>query len=241
MVRFHFFGIPVSVHPLFWLIAFLLGRGFSLQSTADLIGVGLWMFAMFISILVHELGHIWMGLKLGEKDPEIRLWGGGGLAIFHNPGRRTRIQQIAISLAGPGLQFGLGFLLTLLPLIFFSVTKPDAFSAAYQAYGDKPDLLLSLSLNQLVGDNYLIKEAYSSLILISIVWAFFNLIPVLPLDGGRVMASLLGNNKIKQAYQLSAVFAVAIAILSLLLLHNFILSIFLLFFAYTNWKNSQNL
>ena len=50
-LRFSVAGIPVTVHPLFWLIALLLG------STGDILLVPIWVGVIFVSILVHELGH----------------------------------------------------------------------------------------------------------------------------------------------------------------------------------------
>ena len=50
-LRFAIAGIPVRVHPLFWLITILFGF------SADLIQLLIWVFVVFVSILVHELGH----------------------------------------------------------------------------------------------------------------------------------------------------------------------------------------
>ena len=52
-LNFQLFGIPVRVHPLFWLIAVLLGISGDPQPAEIL----LWVVAVFVSILVHELGH----------------------------------------------------------------------------------------------------------------------------------------------------------------------------------------
>ena len=51
-LRFSIAGIPVRVHPLFWVIAILFGL-----SSSSLIHILLWFFAIFLSILIHELGH----------------------------------------------------------------------------------------------------------------------------------------------------------------------------------------
>ena len=52
---------------------------------------------------------------------------------------------------------------------------------------------------------------------VNLVWAIFNLLPMLPLDGGRIMASLLelafGAGALRAAYVLSIVVAVLIGLL----------------------------
>ena len=58
-LAFTLFGVPVRVHPLFWAFMGLFGamqmRGQPLASM--LVSLGLWLVAVFISLLVHEMGH----------------------------------------------------------------------------------------------------------------------------------------------------------------------------------------
>jgi len=49
---------------------------------------------------------------------------------------------------------------------------------------------------------------------VSIFWALLNLVPVLPLDGGRLCQAYLGPNKLRQVLTISIVCAVALALLS---------------------------
>src|SRR5262245_48041042 len=69
-LRFQLFGTPVRVHPLFWLVSAILGWPFI---EAGLIYLALWVFCSFLSILLHEFGHIWMG-KLFGSDGYIVLY-----------------------------------------------------------------------------------------------------------------------------------------------------------------------
>jgi Zn-dependent protease len=52
---------------------------------------------------------------------------------------------------------------------------------------------------------------------VNLIWAIFNLLPMLPLDGGRIMASLLelvfGKGSLRASYILSIVVAVLIGLL----------------------------
>jgi len=114
-LRFTVARVPVRVHPLFWLVAALLGF-----SAGDPVFVLIWVGVVFVSILVHEFGHAIAMRHYGES-PRVVLHALGGLTIAEptpwggrwanvSPGGR---QQILISAAGPGA----GFLLAGLVLI----------------------------------------------------------------------------------------------------------------------------
>lgn len=99
-LRFPMGPIPVRVNPLFWVLALVLGW--------DTVNLGLeyllvWVFCVFVSILVHELGHAASFLYFGAR-PEIVLFSFGGLAIPDRP-LRSRTQNVVTLLAGPGAGF----------------------------------------------------------------------------------------------------------------------------------------
>lgn len=107
-LRFRLFGTPVSVHPFFWLMAVLLGwnlTNISLVGDNGMIALLLWVVAVFLSILLHEFGHIWMGKVFGT-DGYIVLHGMGGLAIGSNQ-VYSWWKRIAVSAAGPAIQLAL--------------------------------------------------------------------------------------------------------------------------------------
>jgi Zn-dependent protease len=66
---------------------------------------------VFVSILVHELGHAFAARKHGAH-PEIRLQGLGGVTIMHG-GYFNRPQSIFVSAAGPLASLALGGLVWL--------------------------------------------------------------------------------------------------------------------------------
>jgi len=74
------------------------------------------------------------------------------------------------------------------------------------------------------------------LIWISFVWAILNLLPVLPLDGGRLLETMLGPQRIQLTLKICISVAATIAILSLLLKIGIILPVFMGFMAYENYK-----
>jgi stage IV sporulation protein FB len=108
-LNFRLFGIPVRVHPFYWLVSALLTfqppRLWPLQFWA------IAMVLVFVSILVHEFGHALTYRRYGAR-PHVVLHGLGGLAI---PDRMLplRSQRILVSLAGPFAGFVLAALVWL--------------------------------------------------------------------------------------------------------------------------------
>ncbi len=120
MLRFSLFHFPVRVHWTFGLIAFLLGGGLYATSPEHLPTVLTAVTVIFLSILVHELGHAFAGRRFGAH-PSILLHSMGGLCYL--PGARlTRRQNIAVSLAGPGA----GFMAAGITLLLLRYLPPDA-------------------------------------------------------------------------------------------------------------------
>ena len=110
MLKFSLFGMPVAVEWWFWLAAVLLGGGAAAQDPDDWAVVAVWVGVVFVSVLVHELGHAMAGKRFGAV-PAIRLHGFGGVTFL--PGASfNRAQHILVSAAGPiaGLLLGLGVL-----------------------------------------------------------------------------------------------------------------------------------
>jgi len=92
-------GIPVRIHPLFWLTTVLLGwkPGIAFGK------VSIWVVCVFVSILVHEFGHALTAKRYGAQNLRVVLYGLGGLAI--SEGGLNRRQFIVHVLMGPGAGF----------------------------------------------------------------------------------------------------------------------------------------
>ena len=85
-----------------------------------------------------------------------------------------------------------------------------------------------------------IRDFVGPLAFVSIFWAVINLIPVYPLDGGQMLAALLGPRKAHITFLVGVVFP--LLIVGFLLVRGLILPIaiiFLAFFAYQNWERYQ--
>jgi Zn-dependent protease len=98
-------GFPVKVHPSFWLMAVLAGfegRGHP--------GVLIeWTLVVFVSILVHELGHALMIARWSVVH-RITIHGFGGETSWRPITGVGWRERVAISLAGPGAGFALALL-----------------------------------------------------------------------------------------------------------------------------------
>ena len=103
-LNFSLGGVPVRVHPMFWLFTVLLGANDPVP-----LHLLIWVVAVFLSILVHEFGHS-LAMRSFGWTSHIVLYSFGGLAVqdgshggFERPGRRGRDArtQIIISFAGP--------------------------------------------------------------------------------------------------------------------------------------------
>ena len=181
-LRFSIAGIPVTIHPLFWLIALLLG------STGDILLVPIWVGVIFVSILVHELGHALAFRRYGQRSqiilhfaggltvPEPVYWGSGSANVSLTPN-----QHIFVSLAGPGA----GFLLA--GLVIAVVTALGGSVITTWLFGFIP-----LPLNALLPfGGQLLAVLVTMLLWVNIFWGLINLVPVFPLDGGHVSRYVL--------------------------------------------------
>jgi stage IV sporulation protein FB len=180
-LRWRMFGIPVRVHPMFWLVTLIMGWNAIEHGLPYLL---IWIGCVFVSILVHELGHVCMGLIFGAHG-HIVLYSFGGLAIgsshLHHRGRR-----IAVFFAGPLA----GFLLLGTLFLLLWIRDPEVFPAFFNMA--RWDLgLAPLPLGDNVWEEFdsinpLQVEVIHQLIYINLLWGLVNLLPVWPLDGGQI-------------------------------------------------------
>jgi stage IV sporulation protein FB len=188
-LNFRLFGFPVRIHPLFWLGAALLGAN-TLNQDNGLILLAIWVVVVFVSLMVHELGHAFAFRKFGS-DAHVVLYLFFGLAVG-TPDVRTRNQKIIVSLAGPLA----GFLLA------------GVIYASHLATGWGS-----------LENGFVVANLYYQLLTVNIVWGVFNLLPVFPLDGGQVSRELCERKwrgrGLRVSLQISFGVALAVAVYSL--------------------------
>jgi stage IV sporulation protein FB len=193
-LHFRLFGIPVRVHPMFWLVAVILGAGGVSRGQVDPVDAMVWVVVMFVSILVHEFGHATMQRAYGGH-PWITLYGLGGLASCNDCDRSPR-RQIIISMAGPIA----GFLLAAAIIVAMRFT---GHAIGFSLSRDRIDLE-SLGLTRVLhgqlgpfsvyfqpAKSELLNEVIWDALQINILWGLVNLLPIYPLDGGRISRELL--------------------------------------------------
>lgn len=105
--------IPISIHPLFWVLAFLIGW---IQSQS-FIGIFIWVLVIVISVLFHELGHAFTAKFFG-LHPKIELIAFGGVTSYENK-RVVFWKQFLIVLNGP--LFGIGLFLFCSLIIYLNI------------------------------------------------------------------------------------------------------------------------
>jgi Zn-dependent protease len=154
----------------------------------------LWAAAILVAITVHEFAHAWMSDRLG--DPTARLAGRVTLnPLAHLDPLGTLMLII--------FRFGWG---KPVPFDPFNLRHPRRDAAIISFAGPAANLILALFLSAIVRLGYLFfgSQAYmlttilTPFITLAIILAIFNLIPIHPLDGGKIIVGLLPE---KIAYQ----------------------------------------
>ncbi|PCI77902.1 hypothetical protein COB21_02275 [Candidatus Aerophobetes bacterium] len=100
--------IPISIAPLYWVTSAVIAYLGSKEAPHMLTAMISWMIVIFISILVHELGHA-LSAKMFGQAPVIKLIAFGGLTI-PGPKKIKKWQEFTVIFCGPLF----GFLLFLL-------------------------------------------------------------------------------------------------------------------------------
>ncbi|MFP2911713.1 M50 family metallopeptidase, partial [Pyxidicoccus sp. 3LFB2] len=160
-LSFRVAGFPVHVHLLFFLIAFASGWGLRDEPAR----LALWVAIVFVSVLLHELGHALAFRRYGCPST-IELHGMGGTTTGRDAERLTHRQSAWVSFAGPGMGFLLG--------------------------GGVWALSRLTPLGEQGG---LVGEATRQLLWVNVGWGLFNLLPLQPLDGGHLLASAVRHRK----------------------------------------------
>lgn len=198
MLQFKLGPFPVTVELSFLLTCVLLG-GLG-AGIAELLA---WVFVVFVSVLVHELGHALVGRAFGGR-PEIVLQGLGGVTFPRVPRILGAGERILLSLAGPvaGLLLGVAALALLVP------RQP----VLRQLVSEEPGrLVLALLRGAHLRDLTPLDDLLFTFVRTSVVWAALNLLPVLPLDGGHVLEAGIAGVRKKPAIFLASVISAVLA------------------------------
>ena len=205
-VSFSLGGIAVRVSAWFWVGAALLGWG-ECQWIAGgdqrmLLRLLLaWVGVVFVSILVHEMGHALAWRAFG-KSSSIVLYHFGGLTALDGWGRRWRRtprEQVIVSAAGPLLQFALAAaVVVVLKSGGYAVPFPIPYFTDWLSLDRGREI--PSALGQIV---------VGFLLFVNIFWPLLNLVPVPPLDGGQIVREGLLALGIEDAHRIAGMIGVA--------------------------------
>lgn len=200
-IRFSVAGVPVRVHPLFWLMTVIL---MATQNPRPVV-VLIWTAAVFVSILVHELGHAAMIRYFGWR-PHVVLYSFGGLAVYEPTYRRTW-PQVAIAFAGPAAGFLLAALVVLCVVL-----------AGHPAHLDLSDIFsVPVRFDSLFRSLPKLNLFIEFMLYVNFFWGVLNLLPIFPLDGGQITQEVLRHlnpsDGLRQSLIISIVAALGMAVI----------------------------
>ena len=158
------FGTKLYIHWSFWILAlfvFLSNLSNGFGQAVSALG---FIFAVFACVFLHELGHALAARYFGRKTLDITLLPIGGIARIQG-GKLDPWPDGWIAIAGPVVNFAIAMVL------WFGI-----FLGAFPSLELKN--LSSLSWAQ-------------QLLIVNLALGLFNLLPLFPLDGGRILRCLL--------------------------------------------------
>jgi Zn-dependent protease/predicted transcriptional regulator len=188
------FGIPIFAHyswlPVFPFYAWAIASGLLPREAPGLSVIQYWALGLlttmllFVSVLVHELAHATMARAEGLGTGNITLYMFGGLASLNGQPAQPS-SEFKIAVVGPAASFLIG-------LLFFAADWLLLYGKPYRAIG----------------------QVLRHLGLVNWLLASFNILPGLPLDGGRVLRALVWryNKNFRAATQLAIRSGLMIAI-----------------------------
>jgi stage IV sporulation protein FB len=159
-------GIPIRMHLTFiLLLAWIAWLGWSVDGFRSSLWALALIVCLFACVVLHELGHSFMAMRFGAHVRSVTLLPIGGVASMQSIPEKP-YQELLVSLAGPSVNVVIALVLM-------------ALRGGYHSWGEQHMFPMSVS------------ELLDALINTNLVLAVFNLIPVFPMDGGRVLRSVL--------------------------------------------------
>lgn len=158
-------GIKVFIHWTFWILAVYVGLSnihFGLGAAASALG---FVFAIFGCVFLHEMGHAIAGKWFRIPTLDITLYPIGGVARMGDF-TRSPLAELIVTLAGPMVNVAIATAL----FVGLSIRASFEQVSALGVIGMGP---------------------WEQLLVANVVLAVFNMLPAFPMDGGRVLRSLL--------------------------------------------------
>lgn len=140
----------ITIHPLFWVVA----------GIAIITGYFWELLALFMIVLIHELGHALAAQYFSWKIKRIRILPFGGICEVDEHGNRPIIEELIIVIAGP-----------------------------------MQHLWMAAAVFLLQAGGFITADAASMFQQFNIMILLFNLLPIWPLDGGKLLYLFLASRQ----------------------------------------------
>ncbi|MCC6159047.1 MAG: site-2 protease family protein [Deltaproteobacteria bacterium] len=175
------------------------------------------LLVVFASVVLHELGHSLAARAYGIVVRDITLWPLGGIARLERiPEQPGR--QVVIAAAGPAVSFALAGLIAVPAFLLIPDLDPKTRAEQILWYAAEINLMLGL----------------------------FNLLPALPMDGGRILRGVLAMTSLKPkatyiAARVGQAFAIALAVGGLALGRPWlaVIAVFVFLTAEQEWRSEH--
>ena len=155
---------------------------------------------LFLSIAFHECAHGWVAYKLGDPTPKYS----GRLTlnpIAHIDPFGTIILPLLLLLASKGT-FAIGYAKPV-PINTYHFKNPKKDIRWVGAAGPMANFSIALFLTIILKTRITpFSDVLLAGIFINLILSLFNLIPIPPLDGSKILASLLPNHIVKNYLKL---------------------------------------
>lgn len=177
-------GVDINVHWSFsFIILWMIWHGtFGNRELASVLFLSISVLLLFGCVVLHELGHALTAVQLNVVVKSIIILPIGGLAQIQSLPERP-FYDLLITVAGP--------------LVNLALTLGAAFALVALGQGElltqffsSPESLLA-ALLQSPFEHNLLTGMVLFLLLANGVLFLFNLIPALPMDGGRILRAVL--------------------------------------------------
>ncbi len=180
------FDIPIKIHWTFvllvlWVVYISQTTGEEGWNWMQMARTGLLVAALFVCVILHELGHALTARRYGIRTRNILLLPIGGLAVLDRLPEKP-LQELLVALAGPLVNFGLA--LIFLPALL--ILQPYGFSELVFAllHPERSNVFLDFQATA-------IERFLYFMVMINFFVGAFNLLPIFPMDGGRILRALL--------------------------------------------------